>query len=92
MEPTLHPGDWLLTWRGLRSGRPPRIAPGQIVIARHPGRPDLLLVKRAIRQEPDGWWLDSDNPDAGPVDSGTFGVVRPDLIEGRVMLRYRRAR
>ena len=51
MEPALRPGDWLLVRRGLRSGRPPRIRPGQIVIARHPGRPDLLLVKRAARHE-----------------------------------------
>ena len=29
MEPALRPGDWLLVWRGLRSGRPPRIRPGQ---------------------------------------------------------------
>jgi hypothetical protein len=92
MEPALHAGDWLLTWRGMRSGRPPRIVPGQIVIARHPDRRDLLLVKRAARQLPGGWWLTSDNPGAGAVDSGMFGAVRPDLIEARVILRYRRAR
>ena len=50
MEPALRPGDWLLVRRGLRAGRPPRIRPGQVVIARHPGRPDLLLVKRVARQ------------------------------------------
>jgi nickel-type superoxide dismutase maturation protease len=92
MEPALHPGDWLLTWRGFRNARPPRIQSDQIVIARHPDRPDMLLIKRAIRQEPDGWWLESDNPEAGAVDSRKFGAVRPDLIEARVILRYRRAR
>jgi nickel-type superoxide dismutase maturation protease len=88
MEPALRPGDWLLVRRGLRSGRPPRIRPGQLVIARHPGQPDLLLVKRAARQEPRGWWLESDNPGVGAVDSRAFGAVPPGLIEGRVMLRY----
>ena len=52
----------------------------------------MLLVKRAMRQESGGWWLDSDNPDAGAVDSRRFGPVPPELIEGLVLLRYRRAR
>ena len=47
MEPALRPGDWLLAWRGLRA---PRIKPGQIVIARHPADPGMLLIKRAARQ------------------------------------------
>ena len=92
MEPALRPGDWLLVRRGLRAGRLPRIRPGQLVIARHPGRPDLLLVKRAARREPVGWWLESDNPGAGAVDSRSFGVVPPELIEGRVLARYWRSR
>ena len=88
MEPALRPGDWLIVRRGLRPGRPPGIRPGRLVIARHPGRPDLLLVKRVARREPRGWWLESDNPGAGAVDSRGFGVVPPELIEGRVLLRY----
>jgi nickel-type superoxide dismutase maturation protease len=92
MEPALRPGDWLLVRRCLRAGRTPRIRPGQLVIARHPGQPDLLLVKRAARREPRGWWLESDNPGAGAVDSRAFGVVPPDLIEGRVLARYWRSR
>jgi nickel-type superoxide dismutase maturation protease len=92
MEPTLRPGDWLLAWRGLRAGRPPRVRAGQIVIARHPARGDVMLVKRAVREQRAGWWLESDNPGAGAVDSRSFGPVPPDLIEGRLLLRYRRAR
>ena len=41
---------------------------------------------------PGGWWLASDNPAAGTVDSRAFGVVPAPLIEGRVLVRYRRAR
>jgi len=90
MEPTLRPGDWLLVCRTLRTGHPLRLRPGQLVVARHPGRPGLLIVKRAARREPGGWWLASDNPGAGANDSGAFGPVPPTLIEGRVLLRYRR--
>ena len=92
MEPSLWPGDWLLVRRSVRPGRPPRIRPCQIVIARHPNRPGLLLVKRAARPETDGWWLESDNPGAGAVDSRSFGPVPAELIEGRVLLRYRPVR
>ncbi len=92
MQPALNPGDWLVVWRGIRPGRPPRIRPGQIVIARHPGDPDLLLVKRAVRPVDGGWWLGSDNEPAGAVDSRRFGPVAPALIQGRVAGRYWRAR
>jgi len=64
------------------------VRPGQLVIARHPGRPDLLLVKRAARRDPAGWWLTSDNTGVGEVDSRSFGAVPPELIEGRVLIRY----
>ena len=92
MEPALYPGDWLLVCRTMLRGRPPRVRPGQVVVARHPDRPDLLIVKRVAHREPGGWWLASDNPGAGAVDSRAFGVVPPALIEGRVLLRYRRDR
>jgi nickel-type superoxide dismutase maturation protease len=90
MQPALDPGDWLLVRRTIRPGRTLRLQPGQLVVARHPGCPGQLLVKRAARREPGGWWLASDNPGAGAVDSRAFGPVPPGLIEGRVLLRYRR--
>jgi len=86
MEPALMPGDWLLAWRGWY-GRP-RVRPGQVVIARHPTQPGLLLVKRAVWREPDGWWLDSDNRRPGSIDSSRFGPVHSDLIEARVLTKY----
>jgi nickel-type superoxide dismutase maturation protease len=88
MEPTLRPGDWLLVWRGARVQRPVRIRPGQLVVARNPEQPEMLLIKRAAWLEDGGWWLDSDNKRAGAVDSARFGVVPGDLIEGRVLGRY----
>ena len=52
----------------------------------------MLIVKRAARRERGGWWLESDNPAAGAVDSRAFGAVPPSLIEGRLLWRYRRVR
>ncbi len=92
MRPALRPGDWLLAWRGLRRGRPVRIRPGQIVIARHPAAAAPFLVKRVAWREAAGWWLASDNPAAGAVDSARFGPVAPELIEARVIGRYWPAR
>ena len=86
MEPALRPGDWLLVRRTRR------ISPGQIVLARHPARPGMLIVKRAARHVDGGWWLESDNPGAGAVDSRRFGPVPGTLIEGRVLVRYWRDR
>ena len=86
MEPALRPGDWLLVRRTRR------IRPGQIVIAKHPGRGDMLIVKRAARRAEGGWWLESDNPDVGAVDSRRFGAVPASLIQGRVLTRYWRPR
>ncbi|MGH3155647.1 MAG: nickel-type superoxide dismutase maturation protease, partial [Streptosporangiaceae bacterium] len=82
MQPALYPGDWLLVWRTSR------VRPGQVVIARHPDRPTLLLVKRATRRDPGGWWLRSDNLNVPTADSRAFGLVPPGLIVGVVLLRY----
>ena len=90
MEPALRPGDRLLAWRGMRAGQPPRIRPGQLDRAGLPSDPDFLLVKRAARQLPDGWWLESDNPGAGAVDSQSFGPVPHGFVHARVLLRYGR--
>ena len=88
MEPSLRPGDWLVVRRTMIPGRSLRVRAGQLVVARHPGRPGLLIVKRAARLDGGGWWLASDNPAAGAVDSRAFGAVPASLIEGRVLLRY----
>lgn len=82
MEPVLLAGDWLLVLRTRR------VRAGQVVVAGHPGRPGMFIVKRAARRAPGGWWLESDNPDGGAVDSRAFGAVPADLIVGRVLLRY----
>ncbi|TDD93594.1 S26 family signal peptidase [Actinomadura rubrisoli] len=83
MLPVLRPGDWLV----VRAGAVP--AAGDLVVARHPERPGVLIVKRATRRADGGWWLESDNQRArGRRDSWDFGAVPDDLIVGRVVARY----
>ena len=79
MAPTLRHGDAVMVRKG---GRP--IRPGDVVVARFLTRPDLLVVKRAVRREPDGWWVVGDN-ELVTDDSRVYGVAR---IVGRVVLRY----
>ena len=82
MLPALHPGDWLLAWRTKR------IRPGQVVLAWHPQRPGLLLVKRVAWREDGGWWLASDNAVPGAQDSAHFGPVPAESIVAVVLVRY----
>jgi phage repressor protein C with HTH and peptisase S24 domain len=79
MVPTLRHGDALLVRRGGRATRP-----GDVVIARFRTRPDLLVVKRAIRPQDGGWWVQGDN-DLITDDSRAYGVA--DVV-GRVIVRY----
>jgi len=78
MLPTLRPEDCLLVRRG------GRVEPGDVVVARFPAGPDLLVVKRAVRPCGELWWVESDNPDTGD-DSRRYG---PAVVLGRVLLRY----
>jgi nickel-type superoxide dismutase maturation protease len=82
MLPALRPGDWLL------ARRTRRVRQGMVVLAWHPARADFLLVKRAARRADGGWWLASDNPAAGAVDSASFGPVPRELIVGQALIRY----
>jgi nickel-type superoxide dismutase maturation protease len=78
MLPTLRPGDCLLV------RRPRRVRPGAVVVARFPARPDLLVVKRAVRPEGALWWVEGDNP-AVTDDSRRYG---PAEVVAVVVARY----
>lgn len=78
MVPTLRHGDALLV------SRRAVVRPGDIVVARFRGRPDLLVVKRAVHPLDGGWWLEGDNS-LVTDDSRAYGVA--DVI-GRVLWRY----
>jgi SOS-response transcriptional repressor LexA len=79
MEPTLRSGDLLV----VRWGAVPRV--GDLVLVRLPDRP--LSVKRAVRREPGGWWVERDNPREG-VDSWAVGAIPDAEVLGTVVLRY----
>jgi phage repressor protein C with HTH and peptisase S24 domain len=80
MVPTLRDGDTVIVRHGAR------IRPGDVVLARFRALPDRLVLKRAVRLEGDGWWLESDNSLAGG-DSTVHGVA--DVL-ARVVLRVGR--
>lgn len=85
MQPALQPGDWWIVrrWGPVRAG--------SIVVLEQPGRQDLLVVKRAIREVPGGWWVEGDNADAS-TDSRAYGPVPASAIRGVLWFRYGRAR
>ena len=84
MAPTLLDGDWLLC---RRVGPAYAVRAGDVVVVERPDRPGLLLVKRAVRREADGWWVEGDNA-AASDDSRLFGPVPDSLVLARVLARY----
>jgi signal peptidase I len=81
MSPTVRHGDRLI---GRRVSAPDDVRPGDVVLARFPSRPELLVVKRVLRALPDGrHWVEGDNP-VVIDDSRAFG---PAVVVGRVVLR-----
>ena len=80
MTPTVRPGDRLLVRRVGSAGA---VRPGDVVLARFPARPDLLVVKRVRRAVPGGHWVEGDNPFVTD-DSRAFGAA---VVVGRVVAR-----
>jgi nickel-type superoxide dismutase maturation protease len=78
MLPTLAPGEWVLVRRGAR------IVPGAVVVVR---RPERYVVKRVVRRDGDGWWVEGDNA-AVSDDSRAFGAVAGADVVGAVRWRY----
>jgi signal peptidase I len=82
MEPTLHDGDRLLVAHGAR----PRA--GWVAVVRF--RDGVVAVKRLGHREPEGWWVERDNPLEGR-DSWSGGAVPEGgvvaLVVGRVWPR-----
>ena len=80
MAPTLSAGDRVLITRH----RTP--APGDVVVAWHPTASGLRLIKRLIRIDASGLWLEGDNPDAS-TDSRQLGPLPINLLIGVVVAR-----
>lgn len=78
MEPTLYDGDRLL----LLHGAAPRV--GRMAVVRLPS--GVVAVKRVVRREQEGWWVERDNRDEG-VDSWSVGAVPDAAVVARVLFR-----
>ena len=81
MEPTLREGDVLLVLHGGR----PRV--GRLLVVRLPD--GVVAVKRAVRRDRDGWWVERDNPREG-VDSWSVGAIADRDVVARVLARVGR--
>lgn len=79
MLPVLASGEW---WLGVRTRA---IRPGDLVVFQRAG---LTSVKRVMRAEAGGWWVEGDNKEAS-TDSRRYGPIEPDCITGRLVLRLR---
>ncbi len=65
-----------------------RLFVGEVVVARHPDRPEITIVKRILAIDADGKvFLDGDNS-AASTDSWGFGPIARDLILARARWRY----
>lgn len=80
MSPTVRHADRLLVRRVDRAAA---VVPGDVVLARFPGRPELLVVKRVRHAVPGGHWVEGDNP-LVTDDSRAFGTA---VVVGRVRAR-----
>ena len=80
MTPTVRSGDRLLVRRVTGTDT---VRDDDVVLARFPARPDLLVVKRVVRAVEGGHWVEGDNPFVTD-DSRAFG---PAVVVGRVVGR-----
>ena len=80
MTPTVRSGDRLLVRRVTGATT---VRHDDVVLARFPARPELLVVKRVRHAVPGGHWVEGDNPFVTD-DSRAFG---PAVVVGRVVGR-----
>jgi nickel-type superoxide dismutase maturation protease len=90
MSPGLRSGDEVLVNPRAYRRRPPRA--GDVVVARHPWRSDVRLIKRVASVTSSGALvLRGDNPDAlASTDSRTLGALPLSALEGRVVYQFGR--
>ena len=86
MEPALMPGERVLFDRLAYVRGEPQV--GHIVLARHPARPGVRVIKRVAEVDPEGGFvLLGDNAEES-TDSRTLGPFRREDIVGRAWVVY----
>ena len=91
MSPTYNNGDWLL-FRKLRRpvARILQYLVGKVVVVERESYPGVCFIKRIIRADINGIWVEGDNKEAS-TDSRSWGAITPNEIVGVVLTRYKRA-
>ncbi len=85
MLPTLAPGERVLCDRlAYRSGNP---VLGDVVLARHPARPGLRMLKRVAGESAEEFTLLGDHPEES-TDSRQLGPFRAEDILARAWIVY----
>ena len=90
MKPTYNDGDWLLFKQVKVDTNYMQGLIGMVVVIERESYPGIHLIKRVIRAEQSGIWVEGDNKEAS-TDSRRWGAITPSEIVGVVLLRYRRA-
>ena len=90
MSPTYNHGDWLFFRTvELLNANDSQPLIGKVVVIERESYPGILLIKRIIRIDDSGIWVEGDNKEAS-TDSRNWGVLSPSEIRGVVLLRYRK--
>lgn len=89
MWPT-YPEGTVLTFRPVHGDS---VGPGDVVLAQHPLKPDVLIVKRILRVEQNNdLFLTGDQPDPlASEDSHNFGPISRDAVIARCKEEEKRA-
>jgi len=83
MLPSLRSGDRVLI------DPKASVQPGDVVLARHPYKSSVRILKRLTSIEPDGrLYLSGDNPEDS-TDSRTFGSISKLDVLGKVVARFK---
>ena len=90
MLPTYNDGDWLL----FKTISPPNAKKlqhlvGKVAVVERESYPGVCFIKRIIRADINGIWVEGDNKKAS-TDSRQWGELAPSEIVGIVFFRYRR--
>lgn len=92
MEPNLFEGDRALfaySPAGLPRNSLKR-SMGKIVLIRRSAEPELLTIKRLVKELDTGYWVEGDNKESS-TDSRNYLTISGEEIVGRMLFLYRRA-